>query len=387
MSLLLCSCATENPVHSRLPATVTMNKDAGRGGLLTVTVRLADGEKLALVLDTGSPITAFDKSLEPGLGKRLGTGTLLNFGAEQDVDVYAEPRMYLGNVQLQTTGTNVVTFDRHKLAGPSWPSFGGFLGMDVLQNYCIQLDFAAGKVRFLDDEHADKTDWGKPFLLTDTGDGCVSINENLTGVKGRGSMIDSGCDDSGWLQPALFRQWTNQDSSADEKIYSPEGTLGGEIYRDLDLRELDAKSLASDDEHVKLNGVGLRVLAENVVTFDFPKRTMYLKHISDWPLVDKKTTATAKAMAQSTIKFLSQLHRKNQLPGWSKNVHGRATDFRFNHDDSPYLDSGTLYVLKNGDSSVYHYTVVRTSKRGPWKLQKAWRTDQNGHTIEEYPLP
>lgn len=364
-----------------------MNQDAGRGGLLMVMVRLADGEKLPLVLDTGSPITAFDKSLEPKLGKRLDTGTLLNFGVLQDVGVYAEPKMYLGNVLLRTTGTNVVTFDHHKLAGSGWPSFGGFLGMDVLRNYCLQLDFAAGKVRFLDDEHADKKNWGQPFPLTDIGDGCLSINDNLAGVNGRGSVVDSGCDNSGWLRPELFQQWTNQASSADEKIYSPDGTLGGEIYRDLDLRELDAKSLASDDEHIKLNGVGLRALAENLVTFDFPKRTMYLKHTSDWPLVDKKTTAMAKAMAQSTVKFLIQLHSKNQLPGWAKNVHGRTTDFNFNHDDSPYLDSATMSILKNGDSSVYHYTVNRTSKRGPWKLQKAWRTDQNGHTMVEYPLP
>ena len=203
MSLLLCSCATENPVLSRLPATVAMNQDAGRGDVLTVTVRLADGEKLPLVLDTGSPITAFDKSLEPGLGKRLGTGTLLNFGVKQDVGVYAAPKIYLGNVLLRNTGTNVITFDRHKLAGQSWPSFGGFLGMDVLQNYCLQLDFAAGKVRFLDDEHADKTDWGEPLLLTGTGYGCVSINENLAGVKGPASLIDTGCNDSGWLPAGL----------------------------------------------------------------------------------------------------------------------------------------------------------------------------------------
>ena len=387
MSLLLCSCATQNPVHSRLPATVAMNKDAGRGGVLMVTVRLESGEKLPLVVDTGAPITAFEKSLEPRLGKRLGTGTFLNFGVKQDVGVYATPKVYLGNVPLRTTGTNVIAFDRHKLAGQSWPSFRGFLGMDVLHNYCLQLDFAAGKVRFLDDEQADKSNWGQPFPLTDIGDGCFSINDNLAGVKGLGSVIDTGYNSSGWLRPELFRQWTNQDSSADEKICSPDGTLGGDIYRELDLLELDAKSLANEGEHIKLNGVGLRVLAENLVTFDFPKRTMYLKHTSDWPLVDKKTTAMAMTMAKSTIKFLIQLQRKDQLPGWAKNVHGRTADFRFNHDDSPYLDSATLNIFKNGDSSVYHYTVVRTSKRGPWKLEKAWRTDQNGHTIEEYPRP
>jgi len=37
-----------------------------------VTLRLADGEKLLFLLDTGRPNTVLDKSLEPKLGKRLG---------------------------------------------------------------------------------------------------------------------------------------------------------------------------------------------------------------------------------------------------------------------------------------------------------------------------
>jgi hypothetical protein len=136
-----------------------------------------------------------------------------------------------------------------------------------------------------------------------------------------------------------------------------------------------------------LNGIGLRVLAQNLVTFDFPNRTMYLKRTSKWPLVDKDVKAKAMIMANSALKFLLQLKDKNQLPGCSKNDHGKATDFHCNHDDSPYLDSATCNLLKNGDSSIYHYTVNRTSKRGPWKLQKAWRTDASGKTLEEYPVP
>jgi len=388
MSLLLCSCATENPAQSRLPATVSMNQDAGRGGLLMVAVRLADGEKLTLAVDTGAARTMFEKSLEPKLGGRLETTTLLNFGVIQDVDVYAAPKLYLGKVPLQTASTNTGTFDRHKLADQDWPdSLRGFLGMDVLRNYCLQLDFAAGKLRFLDDAHADKKNWGRPFPLTDIGDGCFSINENLAGAKGAGSLIDTGCDDSGWLQPALFRQWTNQDSPADEKIYSPDGMLGGETYHELDLRPLEAKALASDDGHIKFNGLGLRALAENVVTLDFPNRTMYLKHTSDWPLGSREMEAAMKSALKSSIRPLEQLKKRGQLPGVSKADHGKPTAFHFNHFDSPYLDTATWDALKNGDASVYHYTFTRAAKHGPWKLQKAWRTDQKGRTMEEYPVP
>jgi hypothetical protein len=387
--LLLCSCAIQNSIHSQLPATVTMNKDAGREGLLMLVVRLANGEKLPLVVDTGSPITALDKSLEPKLGQRLDTGTFSNFGVKQDVGVYAAPKLYLGNVPLQTAGTNVIAFDRHKMADQGWQSLMvmGILGMDVLRNYCIQLDFTAGKLRFLDDEHADKTKWGEPFPLTDIGDGCFSINDNLAGVKGLGSVIDTGLDNGGWLQPVLFRQWTNQESSADEKIHSPDGKLGGEIYHDLDLCLLDAKALASDDSHIKFNGIGLRVLAQNLVTLDFPKRTMYLKRTSDWPLATGNKEAAMKSAAKSSMQSLEQLLKRDQLPGASKGDHGKTTAFHYNHVPFPYLDTATWDTLISGHSSIYHYTFTRAAKNGPWKLQKAWRTDQIGHTIEEYPLP
>src|SRR5437773_12538482 len=76
--LLLCSCKTMREPGAivpaaELPGEVTMNKDAGRGLWVFVTIRLESGEELPFVVDTGASWTAFDKSLEPKLGKRLGT--------------------------------------------------------------------------------------------------------------------------------------------------------------------------------------------------------------------------------------------------------------------------------------------------------------------------
>jgi hypothetical protein len=264
----------------------------------------------------------------------------------------------------------------------------GTLGMDVLEHYCVQLDFQTGKVRFLDDEQADKKCWGTPFALTDNGEGCFAIAQNMVGVEGPGSLIDTGNNGSGWLTPELFEQWTNHESSADEKNHSPDGTLGGEIYHDLDLFLPDAKSLASGDTKIiKFNGIGLRVLAENLVTLDFPKRTMYLKRTSDWPLATRDNEAEMKSAAKSSMQSFEQLLKRDQLPGASKGDHGKATAFHYDHIPSPYLDTAKWDTLISGHSSIYHYTFTRTAENGPWKLQKAWRTDQIGHTIEEYPLP
>jgi hypothetical protein len=362
-----------------------MNKDAGRGGHLMVTLRLESGEKLPFVVDTGAACTLFEKSQVSKLGKPIDKGTLWNFGVPQETASYAAPKLYLGSTLLMT-GTNVASFDFKKLASHEGRPVMGILGMDVLQHYCVQLDFAAGKMRFLDDERADKKDWGRAFSLTDLGDGCFIIGENLVGAKGAGSLIDTGYVSSdGWLTPSLFQKWTNHAPvQASSEARSPNGLLGGETYPELDLQETDEKSVLSHDSHTEFNGIGLHVLSQNTVTLDFPTKTMYLKRTSTWPLVDKAMETRAKTFGESAVNFLKSLKKKDRLPGFSKNdeVADRKVDFHFH-----YPDSGTFDVAKKGDPARYHYQVARGSKHNPWKIQKAWRTDENDRTIEEYPVP
>ena len=368
-----------------------MNKDAGRGGWLIVMLRLESGEKLPFVLDTDSPFTVFDKSMEPKLGEHLDTGTFSAFGVAQKSDRYVAPKLYLGNTRLMT-GSYIVTYD-FKQQIKQFPSYSGIpvmgvLGMDVLKHYCIQLDFERSRMRFLDDKRANKKDWGTPFPLTDVGDGCFAIGENLVGAKGPGSLIDTGDNSHGCLTPKLFQQWTNQAAPpASGEARSPDGVLGGETYHDLDLQCLDKGDHASDSN---FNTIGLYVLSENLVTLDFPDRTMYLKRTSNWPLgpnnIQAAVISEAKSAANSAAKFLKSLQGEGQLPGWSKNDDAQGTVFHFMYSHN-LVNSVAWDIQKTGDTSTYHYTVIRASKDSSWKLQNAWRTDQNGHTIEQYPVP
>jgi hypothetical protein len=345
---------------------------------------LSDGTALPFVVDTGSPWTLIEKSQESKLGAPLDSGTLWNFGAVQQAHSYAAPKLYLGKTLLMS-GSNVITFDSKKLESHRDNSVRGILGMDVLKHYCIQLDFAAGKMRFLDDERADKASWGRAFPLSDPGIGCPVVSENLAGVKGSDSEIDTGCDSAGWLTPKLFQQWNDHaQAPAAGEARSPNVVLGGETYRDADLRETSEKSILRNDAGVEINGIGLHLLSQNLVTLDFPNHTMYLKRASSFPLVDQEEEAESRRMARSATKFLRGLERKGRLPGWSKNdkAAGKTVEF---HIHLP--DSSTCDVAKEGDSTIYHYQLIRASKKGPWKLEKAWRTDKTGRTIEEYPVP
>ena len=143
-----------------------MNPDAGRAGELLVNLRLENGEEMPFILDTGSPGTLFDKTLASKLGWRLPIGNLnVPVGGEaQKSGVYLEPKLYLGTTRLKT-GHLCATYDFKKMSKDDGYPIMGILAMDCLKHYCIQLDFQAGKMHFLNCKHLDVTQLGKPYPL------------------------------------------------------------------------------------------------------------------------------------------------------------------------------------------------------------------------------
>lgn len=358
-----------------------MNKDVGRGNFLMMTLRLENGEQLPFVVDTGASITLFDKSLAPQLGKKIGDVSMGKWGQHIKSDLYLTPNLYLGNVLLKTSGSKTTTVDLSKFSIETGHPIKGVLGMNTLKHYCIQLDFDAGKIRFLDDEKADKRNWGKAFsIVANNADSRPFVAQNLLGAQGPHSLIDSGyLSADGWLRPKSFQQWTNLASPlTGSEAHSPYAVFGGEKYHDVSL----------DVEHVDdADGIGLNFLARHLVTLDFPKHILYLKRTSDYRLVSKDKESAARLVVESAMKCLRQLNDQNRLPGVSKSDNGNLTAYHFIHNDSPYLDSVTFAGQKKGDSSFYHYTVTRTAKHDSWKLQKAWRADAQGHVVEQYSVP
>ncbi|SRR6266568_3155456 len=282
--LLFNSCVTipedlvDDSIRPDLPAEASFNEAAGCGDLLYLTLRLDSGKELLFALDTGAPVTLLDKSLEPQLGKRLGAAVVSFpvFGPKKG-HVYAAPRLYLGNTQL-LTGSWVVTDDLARIRFPNREA-RGILGMDCLRHYCLQLDFPARKIRFLDPDLAARTPLGKAFPLTfSSGLVTVFVGENLLGIKDINSAIDTGDNVDGGLDSKLFlsalqdqrgvrtNHFNNPAGTASPEAYFPEVVFGGESYGDVRLWE-----------NFGGNTIGLRFLARHLVTFNFPKRTMYLR--------------------------------------------------------------------------------------------------------------
>lgn len=353
-----------------------MNKDAGRSQLIFVTLQLEDGQELPCEVDTGCFNTVLDQSLEPKLGTRCETGSVSIMGAIHEVGVYQTPKLYLGGTLLHT-GTNIGTCDFKWLSTLCGRPVMGILGMDVLEQYCVQLDFASHRIRFLDPDTPAK-ELGQPFVLTGPPQEGIYISNNLVGNQGSGSLtlIDLGCLGDGWLVSALFEQWTNQALPlVAGQVHQPEARLGGEIYPEVRLNRGRPWEVG-EPEH---NGIGILFLARHLVTLDFPRHTLYLKRTSTGRLLDDVSAA---AIA-TAVSFLKDLKKKGRLPGWSKDEHPQPGEV------TVYLtgNSATVNARKKGDLTTYHYTVIRASAKGSWKLQKAWRTARDGKTIEEFPVP
>ena len=380
--LAFCSCAllpAPAPIEAarELPPEVAMNPGAGRGNELFLPLHFAGGEPLAFLVDTGSPVTIFDQSLEPQLGKRLGNMEMWNFGAQSQMGIYAAPRLYLGGTPLLRTGTNVETTDFRALSAKAGLPIMGVLGMDYLRHYCLQLDFNAGVVRFLDPGHLATASLGRAYPLIYNEEvqsrwGFIRplmAQGSLIGGAGHRLLVDSGYRNDGALDGGVFHRAVRQAHESGPGDAVPAQDSGRVWFATCDWQGGTYTNLLVGTGG---NLIGLRFLARHLVTLNFPKQTMYLKPTSVGPLTSPDM--------DSAWAWLMSLKAAGRLPGW------------------PSTDSGALYIEGNGQSVAFdgqkagapftwHYTVARELPDGRWQLQKAWRADASDHLLEEYPIP
>lgn len=318
--LLLCSCATGNTVHPSLPTGVVMNAEAGHDDLY-VTLSLEDGEELLFILDTGCVQTTLHRSLEPKLGKRLGTrkSRWAFFENDGGNGIYPAPKLYINGTPL-VLGPRVETAD---LKPHSNPRVRGVLGMDCLRHYCLQLDFQARQIRFLDPETPDDRDLGQAFPLTIYFGG-VSTQADLFSIGEVSFRADTGFVGGDFLlKPRSFWReldipqrhpdgvWKTKNGGTNGLFFTQEissqnatrtnrilftqarvhggKSLNSALFSEVRFCENDYTDVwlieNSTQPWPAQNWMGLRFLARHLVTFNFPKRTMYLKQTQTGPPV------------------------------------------------------------------------------------------------------
>ena len=258
-----------------LPAPVSFNQEAGQGDSLFITLRSESGEDWVFGVDTGSPVTMLDKSLEEKLGKRISekqapTGWLVLIPA----GIFRSPKLFIGETPL-VFGERVWTTDLSRMS--STHRMMGILGMDCLHHYCLQLDFAAHKISFLNPDSV-AANQGNAFPLRVTQAG-VAVKTSFGSTNEVECGIDSAEYLDGSLKPDLFqaalrndpqavvKQWKDSAGNVFREAHFKMGQFNGETCTNLIVRE------HSNGE----NTVGLHLLARHLVIFNFPKQMMYLQ--------------------------------------------------------------------------------------------------------------
>jgi hypothetical protein len=414
--LSLTACSTTPPNQPALPSPTSFNLGAGCGHVLFLNLRMEDGEERLFCVDTGGALTVLDKSLEAKLGKSVGHKKINLAWVENGkwkAKKYKSPKLYLGATQLQL-GEHVYTGDITRLLdhGARGRPLAGILGMDCLQNYCIQLDFNSRTVRFLNPDELKPELLGAafplaytrtrfPFILSSSTSqfgfplgflwGNLTTELDFYGQRER-FIVDTGDFSDGTLKPATMERVlkaqahpatvqisTNTLPTRRDYVHTlPEYYVGGKRYTNVTLASADTgpagKPLGGG------NAIGLRFLARHRVTFDFPGRTMYLKPTDAGPIrmiTDEENV--------SFHEFIKEQKKNGSLPGLAKDLKGalyaesrlEPWTYSFHPADSQVEGSPTRY-----------YRFQRThGEDKSWVLRRAWRMDQVGNTIEDYPIP
>jgi hypothetical protein len=248
-----------------------------QGGPAFVPVQFK-GKEYRLVLDTGCSYTFFDQSLRGELGKPRTTLKGNDPNGSWGFQTFAAPEANVGRIHLNSLPF-VGSLDIGVLRAIPGGDVRGILGMDVLKDYVVRLDFDRGKMSIEEPNSAEEPevgeaveiafDKGVPFLyarvmdrwnvkfLIDTGD--ITTTGALHRVYFE-SILDANC-------PATMPVQSEIISGTYRSILMriPTVKVGSFSYEGLILEKDDFFSR-----------IGWSFLSRHNVVLDFPHRKVYL---------------------------------------------------------------------------------------------------------------
>jgi hypothetical protein len=248
------------------------------GGPLVLPVYVA-GRRYSFLLDTGSSITAVDRSLRDILAQPLRAEVISTLYGERRVTSYRAPVIRIGGY-VASEIPEVACVDLSGARAVGGCDVRGILGMDFLKRQILKLDFDKGEVRFLASvPEGSGTSFsllfeedrprvpitiegaGERLFILDTGD--VGISFGSIEPRFLTQLIDAGRAVT--IGASLGMSFVDGRSAQCSVARVAGISIGG-------LRHSNVVFDSAAD-----NTLGLGFLARYVVTLDFPSRTIYLK--------------------------------------------------------------------------------------------------------------
>jgi hypothetical protein len=277
------------PPEAPAAAEILERFEVPRGGdglLLPVTLR---GKKYLFLLDTGSTLNVYDRSLP--LGAPVDTGTVSGLAGDVNVRLYEAPDARVGKFRLRSAA-RVVGFDFAKVREVSGHPIYGVVGMEFLHQHVVRVDCDRSEVLFL---KSAGPGCGEPVRLAADPLRMPVVTVDLGTWGPRPFLVDTGAvHGTGDLGADLFesllreKRMTVVSRSFRETL---SGTAPQRLGRLPSLR-LGSYTLTDrvfGESRGSLLGMGF--LARFVATFDFPHGTLYLKKGKGFDRPDRWNTS------------------------------------------------------------------------------------------------
>jgi len=247
----------------------------GRPILLPITLQDASA---SFLLDTGASCSAIDLTLRELLGEPRGTRTLRTSVGPTRVKTYAWPQAVLGNRPLRTD-SSVSCVDLSYLRRIGNVDVSGVIGMDILRNCRVLIDFDRGIVRFIDRLPEDRESLGTKIPIQFGEDGCPTISGRVARDRAENFQIDTGADTNS-LRDELYDELLDRNLVVTKSSYAT-GTAAGDVRGERGRLHIFAIGPFTRKQmrfsRMNPSALGRQYLARFRVTFDFPGEAVYLR--------------------------------------------------------------------------------------------------------------
>lgn len=269
--------------------TILAEFDIDQGGAPLMIPAVISGKTYRLMLDTGAAFSVLHVAHRAALGQAVGKVDTETLAGEVEVDLFRVRNMQIGALTLAKF-YDMSCIPLHAFKDAQGKTIDGLLGMDVLRDFVIEIDFDAGKLRFCKsaveagravrlswDDQRDVAFWDRTPAMLGMLDGAARAENFLIDTGGIGTNAGSLRAD---VYDALLKSGRLAPASAAPDEYVVHA--GGRI----DLKRGRASGLSMGGYHHRqllflrvpdISSLGLGYFARYRVTFDFPNSIMYLR--------------------------------------------------------------------------------------------------------------
>jgi hypothetical protein len=297
LALLLAAVSSDQlGASAEDPNIVERFKVETDGNALLVPVTVSGKEYLFLV-DTGTTVTQFDRTLLTGKPKHE-TEIRDDMAGDCSMPLYDVPTATLGRQDLKEQlskppsptdwpmsygwidprdESGIHGYDFSRFREVSGREIYGLIGMDFLHNFALQIDFDKGELLLLRKASSPRDADSFKLYYDELGRPLVSC-----GICDWGEahfLIDTGCMDTGRLESELAKgliqaKMARRGGSTRYASFCREGTYDEVLLASFAMGSHETVNLTLTEGGTSC--LGLEYLSRFIVTFDFPSKLLYV---------------------------------------------------------------------------------------------------------------